>query len=412
MKKKLMILLIVALAVVAVKAINVQVIHLHEGEVIKDFLGDENVPDSLVITGRMTFQDFFDLRDYCVNHTSLTVLNLYDVAAEQDQLPLAAFMPDNPWQPDGTFKGGRTTGLRHVILPKELKVIGNWAFGFQRYLSRIDFPESLETIGIAAFHDCSNLSRVEFPKSLNRICNWAFANCTALSEVNLSEGVEYIDAEVFYNTGICEVVIPESVRKLDYGAFACSKHLVKVVLPKNLRTIPAQLFYEAPIIAVRWPDYIEKICEDAFCGSWFKELQLPDGLQEIGTHAFGNSEQLQAVEFPASIQKIGELAFSDCPKLKRIVCKASIPPTLDLLNSDWISQITLYVPQGLVDAYRSASGWKDCKEIVEIEVVAIDNVYYPMENDTRIYNLHGHVLKDRYSKGIYIKNGQKCCGTF
>lgn len=407
MIKKKMVLLIVALAVISAKATNVQVIHLQEGEAIKGYLEDESVPDSLVITGGMSFQDFFDLRDYCVNHTGLTVLNLYNVTAEQDQLPLAAFMPDNPLQPDGTFKESRATGLRRVILPKGLKTIGNWAFGYQRNLNRIDIPETLETIGIAAFRDCSNLSRVELPKGLNRICNWAFANCTALSEVNLPEELEYIDAEVFYNTGIGEIVVPESVRKIGYGAFACSKHLVKGTLPKSLRTIPTQLFYETPINAVVWPDHVEEIDEDAFCGSQFEELQLPDGLQKIGAYAFGNNEHLRSVEFPTSLLMVSEAVFQDCPKLTRLVCKASTPPVLDSSNSDWCSQVTLYVPQESVDAYRSASVWKDCKEIVEIGVTAIDPVYRLWGSDTRVYDLHGHILKGKPSRGIHVKHGRK-----
>ena len=225
--------------------------------------------------------------------------------------------------------------------------------------------------------------------------------------MNLPEGLEYIDAEVFYNTGISEIAVPESVRKIEYGAFASNKHLVKVRLPKNLRRINTQLFYESPIAEIVWPEHAELIDEDAFNGSQFEDLLLPEGVQTIGCSAFANNGRLRSVEFPATLRTVYENLFQDCPRLTRLVCRASVPPVLDTMNSGWCPQVTLYVPRGSVDAYRSAPVWQCCKEIVEVDATAIAPLCSMQESDVRLYDLRGQVLKGKPSKGIYLKNGRK-----
>ena len=49
------------------------------------------------------------------------------------------------------------------------------------------------------------------------------------------------------------------------------------------------------------------------------EVEIPDGVEEIGTSAFQNCSGLTKVTVPASVKKIGEYAFSECDDLTEIV---------------------------------------------------------------------------------------------
>ncbi len=69
---------------------------------------------------------------------------------------------------------------------------------------------------------------------------------------------------------------------------------------------------------------------------------------------------------------------------------------------------TLYVPEGAVDTYRSADGWKLFKSIV-VDPTAPTNVYRveaPVQ-ETVIYDLYGRKLSAPTGSGIFIINGKK-----
>ena len=66
--------------------------------------------------------------------------------------------------------------------------------------------------------------------------------------------------------------------------------------------------------------------------------------------------------------------------------------------------VTLYVPQGAVDAYRPASVWKECKEIVEIDVVAkyLDKIRE--KGRTLLVIDHTDGIEDYFTRWIQIEN--------
>ncbi len=91
-------------------------------------------------------------------------------------------------------------GLRSVILPSAVRVIGDGAFSNCASLEKVYFSMGLEKIGARAFFGCPKLAGVdlEYQFSLNEVGDEAFALCSALAggNVRVRSGVHF-GREVF-----------------------------------------------------------------------------------------------------------------------------------------------------------------------------------------------------------------------
>lgn len=73
------------------------------------------------------------------------------------------------------------------------------------------------------------------------------------------------------------------------------------------------------IMSIVLPKTLESIAEDAFSDcELLEKVSLPDGLLEIGSYAFSNTN-LSEVIIPSSVKKMAGNAFSGCKKLKSLV---------------------------------------------------------------------------------------------
>lgn len=114
---------------------------------------------------------------------------------------------------------------------------------------------------------------------------------------------------------------------------------------------------------------------------------------------------------------IGEYAFSGCSGLTSVTSYIENPFAIEtsvFISSDWnwvFTDATLYVPVGTSEKYKSTDGWKNFKNIVEIEIDGIEGVTVgdSKSSDSEnapMYNLSGQRVGKNY-KGIVIKNGKK-----
>ena len=79
--------------------------------------------------------------------------------------------------------------IRKVVLSKELKVIGESAFGSCHKLKEIELPEGLLYIDRLCFELCENLNRVYIPKSVEYIGDNIFYLSVNLKEVTVSKDI-------------------------------------------------------------------------------------------------------------------------------------------------------------------------------------------------------------------------------
>jgi len=186
-------------------------------------------------------------------------------------------------------------------------------------LVAIKLPATLTTIGTYAFRDCEELVSVVLPETVKSINNYAFAVCYKLEAINLPDGLQAIGRNGFYLCNLKSVVIPEGITTIDENTFnGCD--LISVILPESLQTI----------------------------GRW----------------AFDGNENLTSITIPANVNSISGAAFAGCKSLAEVIMRPVTPPTMVVgfegrVFEQTHSSLKIKVPEGSVNTYKTATGWKD-----------------------------------------------------
>ena len=66
---------------------------------------------------------------------------------------------------------------------------------------------------------------------------------------------------------------------------------------------------------------------------------------------------LSEITIPSTVSTIGSYAFSGCTSLTKIIMKPTTPPSIQansFQNNGWM---TIVVPKGSLNAYKTASNW-------------------------------------------------------
>ena len=254
-------------------------------------------------------------------------------------------------------------------------------------LKRVSFPRSLGVLEGGSFQYCKKLETVDFAPGgrLRRFGGHAafapFFECGMVKEIALPDGTEEITHDAFLSMGGLEtVVLPASVRDVGPSAFDRCPALQAVVFegrtdeevrwmdfyPWNVPNPGATIQAAGGLLAEgdeggMTPEEARRTLEDAMRlaarddgGIWspppacypeedheivnddeldpallaVEELAVPEGIMEIGIHAFRGCPRLKKVSFPASLRKIGDSAFADCEILE----KADLPEGLKELG--------------------------------------------------------------------------------
>lgn len=254
--------------------------------------------------------------------------------------------------------------IKDIILPEGVEVIGGQAFSGCTSLSSVTLPETLEYIGLMAFSDCSALRDITLPENLSNLENRAFKGCSSLKSVKISGKIEQIK----------------------YGTFQGCSSLESITFGNGIKRIEDEAF--------------------ASCSS-LKTVILPEGLERLASYCFKGCSCLSKVVFPSSFKTFyGSEQFGECTSLEEIICYGETPAepsygTQGLpFDSETYSSATLWVPDGTVNAYKTAKAWAPFYNISGVVQVAVSRSEIAISN--------GHIVSltgNDFNIEVYTSSG-------
>lgn len=250
--------------------------------------------------------------------------------------------------------------------------------GFKENQDLVTFDEfqyftNVTTIGDRAFNNCSKLSSIVLPTSVTSIGDDAFSWCISLPSVDIPNGVTSMGNSVFDRClSLTSIILPNGITKLGSGTFAYCENLQSITLPEGLEVIGSHAFYECfNLESIDIPEDVKIIEEAAFQScSRLMSIVIPEGCTYIGGGAFSSSffTGLVSITIPSTVTYLGGDLFGDHlmgwdtwrSRIREIHIAA--PPTV---QCDWPTDATLFVPDELLEAYRTAWPDKACMIVPE-----------------------------------------------
>ena len=98
-------------------------------------------------------------------------------------------------------------------------------------------------------------------------------------------------------------------------------------------------------------------------------ITIPDGVTSVGSYAFQLCYSLASITIPDGVTSVGNYAFKNCYGVAEYHLKPTTPPTLSSTNafSNIPSDCIIYVPQGCLEAYQSATNWATYADYMQEE---------------------------------------------
>lgn len=102
----------------------------------------------------------------------------------------------------------------------------------------------LEEIPPFYLYDNNEIESVVIPSNIKTVGNSAFAQCVNLKNIIISNGVERIDPSAFYaDKQIQNIILPDSVKIIGANAFEDCTLLARVTIGKGIMNIESGAFY-------------------------------------------------------------------------------------------------------------------------------------------------------------------------
>lgn len=177
-----------------------------------------------------------------------------------------------------------------VEIPDTVKEIADKAFfEVQNVTGDLILPSELKKIGEEAFRDAGFSGKLVFSDSVEEIGQLAFGGCRVSGDLMLPDSIKYIGDSAFLGCDNLDGILklPSEIKNIGVDTFMGCNFIGKVSLPETIETIG----------------------DGAFFGIQFSgDLLFPDSVRSVGNLAF-SSDQFSKV-YLGKLSNIGEEAFS------------------------------------------------------------------------------------------------------
>ena len=342
-------------------------------------------PDSLSVIPSGTFM-------YCKNLTSIQIPDFITFIG------------------NGAFE--ECNNLIDVRIGKSVTEIGKQAFQGCERLETIDIPSSVKTIGFWAFRSCG-FKEILIPSNVVSLGEGCFSSCFSLSSIKLSEGLDSIGSNCFDMCDLLSIDIPASVKSIGSNPFTECHDLKSISVNVNNKkycSVEGVLYTVEKDTLLAFPNALgenytchsatKAIAPYAFYWTKVSDVTLNNGLLSIGEEAFNFCSNLRTITLPSSIKIFGKSSFY--VNLKTIVSNIESPSdiSIEVFSLDHYDKSTLFVPQGTMGRYKSATGWKEFKDIKEMGLYETKGFQFEIDYSTNTATL---VKKNNSYYSGYLK---------
>lgn len=263
-----------------------------------------------------------------------------------------------------------------ILAHTQLETIGQYAFSYCRYIKEVTLPESMNSIAHRAFEQNRQMRSLQLPRSIKSLGTYAFFHADSLrSKINYPEGLNYVPGHVFqFCINIDTIEISNSVKRIDMYAFDYCPTLEFVNLPDSLTSI--DYFGLASCYSLKnieLPTTLAYIGDYGFAFTGLDSIRIPENIS-LAQYAFYDCNSLKYAELPTSYYNINnKYVFAECNNLNHIKIKS---PTVLYGNTNefvtWKGDVTVEVPDYLVNAYKLNTYWYTYKDIIGFGTSEVD----------------------------------------
>ena len=274
-----------------------------------------DLPDGLKETGWGMFQrgglQYIELPEGMTKVTEYTF-------CECDSLETVIIPDTVRYMEDYCFRG--CDSLKTVDLPEKLAYL-SWGMFQESALQTLVIPDSVSSTEDYVFAHCDDLQSITYPEGRFTFGDYAFAYCDGPETFDLPAGLTELSWGMFTGSTIAYIDIPESVSKVEDYAFSNCDYLEEVVFPDGISVMGDYIFRDCDGIEfVHLPTALTKIPWGCFWNCSIPELEIHEGVTEIGNQAFWDAYALTKLVVPASVKSVGSSMVFDGADALVIYC--------------------------------------------------------------------------------------------
>ena len=313
-------------------------------------------------------------------------------------------IPDNVTK-IGIFALAYCTKLERVILPDSIKEIRMGAFYDCQNLKNINLPERLEAIGNDAFSNCKSLTDVKIPNGVKIIEKGTFGECISLENIQLSKNTTEIEEIAFYNCiSLKSIYLPDSLKKIGSAAFFNCSSLSTVNMPEGVESVGGNVFdgtevFENSVADEYGSVYLGKVL--LYNKGSKDTVVVKDSTKVIANAVFINNSKLREIELPEGIIEIGDNCFENCTALKKINIKEGLKRIgTNAFAGSGVAEVKL--PESIIEIGYGA--FNNCKDLSGINLPSgIESIAgYSFENTKYLNNIKPDECGCKYVDNILL----------
>lgn len=291
------------------------------------------------------------------------------------------------------------------------------AFDIRNQITSFKFGDKVEHIPSLSCWGLSNVKSIEVPASVKSIGKYSFHEMSGLTSFSTQGNESYCFDEttgILYNADktntivgfpamiSSDVVLPQSVTTVSRCAFLGCKNLKSITFNGNIKSIEDDIFFGCEgLQEIVWnvSDYTrsqvyflyrnyDQIGPSLGCEAPYDlrgqitSLKFGENITTIHDDIFRDMTNISSLTIPSNVTTIIGAAFTGWNNLANIEVGAVVPPTMEYYAFSNYENITVVVPPGCVDTYKTNQNWGQFRNIVGPRYTDENGIVYELISDT------------------------------